>query len=146
MAAPFQRTEGIILRAFPFRDYDQILTLFTANAGIVKIICYGSRSQKSKWRGLCSPLTRVEVVYRERKSEIFSLQDMALVDAHDHLRRQFVHLEIACDILNSLYETQLVGKPSPRAIRPAAILFEKDFVDARSLDIGAQFSFKIVGV
>lgn len=114
MAQPYHRTEGIVLRAFPYRDYDQIVSLFTADAGVIKIMCYGSRSQRSKWRSLCLPLTRVEIVYREKLGEIFECSDLTLMDAHSSLKQQFQHMEAACDLLNALHLSQLPGKEAPQ--------------------------------
>lgn len=110
MTNPFFSTEGIILRAIPYRDFDQILFIFTANAGLIKIICYGSRSQKSKWRSLCLPLTRVEVVYREKQGEIFECRDMSLIDTQETLKQQYLHLEVACDLLQALMISQMPCK------------------------------------
>lgn len=114
MSRAYQKTEGIILNTISYRDYDQILTLFTAHAGLIKLMCYGSRSQKSKWRGLCLPLTRLEVVYQEKKGEIFVCRDLTLVDAHLWLKEEFNQLEAACDLLHTLNCSQMLGKEAPR--------------------------------
>lgn len=114
MDQPYQSTEGIVLRATPYRDYDQIVTLFTATAGLLKIICYGSRSQKSKWRSLCQPLTHVELLYREKRGEIFECRDLSLIDSQDALKQEFQYIEAACDLLQALYSTQMLGKEAPQ--------------------------------
>ena len=53
-------TEGIILGSYPFRDYDQILTLFTQERGIVKCIFQREpqKTNKSIPEKLCMPLTK----------------------------------------------------------------------------------------
>lgn len=102
-----------MLRATPYRDYDQIITLFTAKAGLIKIICYGSRSQKSKWRSLCLPLTHLEIVYREKQGEIFECRDLSLIDSHNSLKQHFQHIEAACDLLHALNSSQMPGKEAP---------------------------------
>lgn len=125
MNDPYQRTEGLILRAISYRDFDQILTLFTADAGLLKIMCYGSRSQRSKWRGLCQPLTRVELVYREKQGEIFECRDITLVDSHDSLKQEFRHMEAACDLLQALSFSQMPGKEAPQLYASLILLLKK---------------------
>ena len=114
MTRTYLSTEAIVLRAHPFRDSDQILTLFTAKAGIIKVICFGSRSQKSKWRSLCLPLTQVEIIYREKQGEIFECRDLSLIHPHHALKEHFHHLNAACDFLYSLNLSQMPGKEAPQ--------------------------------
>jgi DNA repair protein RecO (recombination protein O) len=125
MSETFHRTEGIILRIFPFRDYDQILVLFTQDAGIIKLIYKGSRSKKRGVQGICMPLTRVEVVFKEKQSELFVCQEMALLDSYRSLRKQLAYLEAGCDLLQLLYTTQLVGKPAPQLYALLKFYLEK---------------------
>ncbi len=114
MPQPFQSTDGIILRVIPFRDYDQILTLFTQDAGMIKVIYKGSRSKRRGVQGLCIPLTKVEVIYQERNSEIFNCHEMALVDSYHTLRQKLIDLEVACDLLQTIAGSQLLGKAAPQ--------------------------------
>jgi len=121
----FQYTEGIILRVIPFRDYDQILTLFTPHAGIIKVLYKGSRSKRRGVQGLCIPLTKVEVVYREKRGEIFSCHEITLVDSFSFLRKELLHLEVGCDLLQVILTSQLVGKASPRLYALLCFYLEK---------------------
>lgn len=113
MSHSFQQTEGIILRVIPFRDYDQIITLFTQDVGVLKVLYKGSRSKRRGVQGICLPLTRVEVIYREKNSEIFSCQEMALLESYSHLRKELKFLNVACDLLQVVATSQLVGKAAP---------------------------------
>ncbi len=114
MSQEFQRTEGLVLRVIPFRDYDQILTLFTPNAGMIKLIYKGSRSKRRSAQGSCIPLTKVEAIYQEKKGEIFSCHELTLQNSYLFLRKELSHLEVACDLLQVLFSSQLVGKAAPR--------------------------------
>jgi DNA repair protein RecO (recombination protein O) len=114
MNQDFQRTEGIILRVIPFRDYDQILTLFTPEAGIIKVIYKGSRSRRRGVQGLCLPLVKVEMVYRENRGEIFNCQEIGLLDSFSFLRKDLLYIEVACDLLHVIQSSQLAGKAAPQ--------------------------------
>lgn len=113
MPHPFQHTEGIVLRAIPFQDYDHILTLFTPEAGIMKLLVHGSRSKRRSVQGLCMPLTKVSAVYQEKRGEIFSCRELALLEPFSHLRNDLPRLEAACDVLDAISRSQLAGKPAP---------------------------------
>jgi DNA repair protein RecO (recombination protein O) len=125
MTQNFQLTEGIILRAIPFRDYDQILSIFTADAGLIKVLYKGSRSKCLGVQGLGTPLTRVEVIYRETRGEIFSCHEMTLLDSFSFLRKKWLNLEVACDLLQVLLASQFVGKAAVRLYALLCFYLEK---------------------
>jgi len=106
----YQKTQGIILHLIPYRDADQIAILFTEDVGLMKIMCYGSRSQKSKWRGLCRSLTQVEIIFREKNSEIFECKDLTLIDSYDNLKQDYNRMEAACDCMYALNRSQMPGR------------------------------------
>ncbi len=111
---PFHCVEGIILKVIPFGDYDQILSLFTAETGLIKLFMKGSRSRKRGLQGICIPLTGVQVVYKEKNSELFSGHEMTLIESYRFLRSDLNHLNAACTMLNALESTQLPCKPAPQ--------------------------------
>jgi len=110
----YQKTQGIILHLIPFREAHQIVIIFTLDAGLIKVICYGSRSSRSKWFGLCRALTQVEVVFREKNGEIFECRDLDLINSYDYLKQDFNQMEAACDMLYSLNRSQLPGRSAPK--------------------------------
>lgn len=112
MVKEVQTTEGVILRTFPFRDHHQILTLFTPDQGLIKLIYKGSGKKKGlQTRPIA--LSRVEVCYKEnRNSELLSCEDIHLLESFQSLRTELARLEAACDLLHVLYTSQLVGRPS----------------------------------
>ena len=112
MSHSYQQSEGIILRAIPFRDYDHILTLFTPT-GVMKLVVYGSRSKRRGVQGLCVPLTKVSIVFRETGGEMYTCQEISLVDPYARLRQELHQLEGACDLLHAVSASQWVGKPAP---------------------------------
>lgn len=113
MTQIFQTTEGIILQVIPFRDNDQILTLFTPQEGLIKL--FYRRSQKGqKLQGLPTPLQKVEVVYRETKGELFQGHDIALIEPFTSLLKNFRQLQASCDLLQAIHFSQLIGKAAPR--------------------------------
>ncbi len=109
-----QTTTGIILNLFPLRNAHQIITLFTLDFGLIKVVCYGSQSLKSKWHSLCKALSEVEIVFVDKGTELFDCSDLSLVNAYENLRGDFNFLNIACDMLYCLNLSQLLEKPAPK--------------------------------
>ncbi|MDP1880939.1 MAG: DNA repair protein RecO [Parachlamydiaceae bacterium] len=112
MSYSFQKTEGIILHQIPFQNYDNILTLFTQDAGIIKILDKGGRSKRKGSLGISLPLTKVEVVYIEKKSEIFSCKEIYLLDSYHFLRNELAHIAVGCDLLKTIQVSQFLNKPA----------------------------------
>lgn len=113
MSSGFQTTEGIILQVIPYGEYDQILIVFTPDRGVIKLFFKASRSKRRGVQGLCAPLTHIEIVYSERNSELFSCREIKLIDSYHYLRAKLVFLEVACDLLQIVSQSQLVCKPAP---------------------------------
>jgi DNA repair protein RecO (recombination protein O) len=123
MSQDFQQAEGIILRAIPFRDHDQILSIFTQTVGVIKVLYRGSKTQKIQ--GICQPLTKVGVFYREKKGEIFHCQELTLVESLSFLRKELLYLEVACDLLQVILTSQLIGKAAPQLYALLCIYLKK---------------------
>lgn len=117
MPAPFLSGEGMILQAFPYRDHDQILTVFTPDRGVVKVFFHGSRSRRRAVQGSCLPLALVEMTYREQSGELYNGKEIKLIDLHDRIRKEGLFLDVACDLLQAVYFSQRPGKPAPLLYR-----------------------------
>jgi DNA repair protein RecO (recombination protein O) len=140
----FSKIEGIILKVIPFGDFDQIFTLFTLEAGLLKFIFKGSQSKRKAVQGICMPLTRVEVIYQEKKSELFSCRDMALLDRFGKLKIDLMHLQAACEIAKSLLVSQFPGKPSPLLYQLLRLYLEKLSQVHLCSNLTASFRLKIL--
>ena len=109
---PFQE-EGIILHTFDYRDYDQILTLFTPNEGIVEAVKAGANRPKRRGGVETSPLTQAEFILVRGKQELMKCREISVKDRHLGCRQNIETLETACELLQALRNTQMPGKASP---------------------------------
>ncbi|MBA2369031.1 MAG: DNA repair protein RecO [Candidatus Protochlamydia sp.] len=144
MSSEFQTAEGILLKVIPFQDYDQILVYFTLQAGLIKVLFRGSRSKKRGLLGLCIPLTRAEVIYKEKRGEIYSGCDIALLDSYRSLRNNLDHLNAACELLQILYQTQWVGKPAPLLFALLISYLDKIPFSTHPQQFTASFRLKVL--
>jgi DNA repair protein RecO (recombination protein O) len=140
----FQTTEGIILKAIPFRDYDHILTLFTPDAGLIKVLYRFNRGGRRGLRSLCDPLTKVEVVYRENRGEIYTCREIHSIDALLSLRERLSSLQAACDLVQAIQASQWIGKPAPLIYHLFCFYLKKISVAEYPWGLAASFRLKLL--
>jgi DNA repair protein RecO (recombination protein O) len=107
------RIEGIVLQTFPFQDYDIILTLFTAEEGIIKLIVKKALFPKKTGNTIPVPLTLIECVYAKGRGELYKCQEFSLIHAHLRLRDNLAMLESACDMSQAILSCQPMHSPAP---------------------------------
>lgn len=135
--------EGVILRSTAYRDYDQILTLFTPDQGVLKFIYKGSRKKRTA-RGCFNPLTRVELTYKEGKSELYPCEDIVLIDSYLDLRKQLACLEAACDLLAAVSFSQWIGKVAPPIYHLLTFYLAKMSLVQDPWSLASSFRLKIL--
>lgn len=109
----YQKNHGIVLRNIPFQERDLLLTLFTAEQGIVKLIVKGGQSRKRRLQALCSPLSQGEFIYLPGKGEIGRFRDGTLKNSFPKLREDYDTLKSAGNLLRTILKSQLSEKPAP---------------------------------
>jgi DNA repair protein RecO (recombination protein O) len=105
-------SEGIVLHTLKFRDYDQILTIFTCEEGIIKLLRHGAYRPKHKvW---VEPTLRAEFIYEKGRSEIFRCREVSLLQQYLPLRNSLEQLNVTHALLKVIMVTQ-----HPLAAAPA---------------------------
>src|SRR5580765_2218556 len=88
-----ERTQGLVLRTYPLTETSLIVHWLTSDFGRIATVAKGARRPKSAFRGkldlfhLCDLL-----VTRSRRSELHTLKEVSLIDAHGTLRNDFDRL------------------------------------------------------
>lgn len=136
------RTEGIILQALKFQDFDQIVTLFTPNDGILKFMVKGALNPKQGKAALTMPLSRAEFIYSQGKSELYSCREISMLNSHLAVRDNILTLEASFDILTAIRYTQLPHKPAPDLYKLLLIYLEKMTLVADPKVLSASFRLK----
>lgn len=117
-------TEGIVLKVVDFGEYDQILTVFTPERGVVKWIVKKYQA-KGRLLNKISPLSRAEFFYIETKGEIWKCREMTLLNPYLKLRENYAWLETAGRFLNWIVTSQMEQKPAPKLYSQFMIYLEK---------------------
>lgn len=115
-----QRSEGIVLKATPFREYDAIVSLFTHHLGLAKLLVRGGlrpsrhRSKNAPCPLGVSPFTCAEFTFFQGSSDLGVCKEIEVIDAFPALRTTLPALEAAGTITQLILTTQWPGKHSPQ--------------------------------
>lgn len=77
---PLKQSEAIVLRTYPLRESDLLVTLFTRSEGKVKGVARAAKKSKRRFGGALEPLTMVRAYYDDREG-----QELARLDSCDIL-------------------------------------------------------------
>ncbi len=77
---PLKQSEAIVLRTYPLRESDLLVTLFTRVEGKVKGVARAAKKSKRRFGGALEPLTLVRAYYDDREG-----QELARLDSCDIL-------------------------------------------------------------
>ncbi len=83
---PLKQSEAIVLRTYPLRESDLLVTLFTRAEGKVKGVARAAKKSKRRFGGALEPLTLVRVYYDDREG-----QELARLDSCDILDSPLSH-------------------------------------------------------
>jgi DNA repair protein RecO (recombination protein O) len=103
---PLKQSEAIVLRTYPLREADLLVTLFTRAEGKVKGVARSAKRSKRRFGGALEPLTLVRVYYDDKAG-----QELARLDSCDILESplsatvdypRVVALEHVAEVLDEL--------------------------------------------
>ncbi len=66
---PLKDSEAIVLRAYPMREADLLVTLFTRAEGKVRGVARSAKKSKRRFGGALEPLTYVRAFYEDRERQ-----------------------------------------------------------------------------
>ena len=109
-----KESEAIVLRTYPMREADLLVTLFTRLEGKVRGVARSAKKSKRRFGGALEPLTYVRVYYDDRE------------------RQELVRLD-SCDVLESPLANQ-VGYPRAVALGHVAEVLDELLPDREAND------------
>ena len=120
---PLKQSEAIVLRTYPLRESDLLVTLFTRAEGKVKGVARAAKKSKRRFGGALEPLTLVRAYYDDREG-----QELARLDS--------------CDILESPLSAE-IDYPRVVALEHVAETLDELLPDREAND--AIFRLAVVG-
>ena len=77
-----KESEAIVLRTYPLRESDLLVTLFTRLEGKVRGVARAAKKSKRRFGGALEPMTYVRAVYDEReRQELVRLDSCEVIES-----------------------------------------------------------------
>jgi DNA repair protein RecO (recombination protein O) len=121
---PLKESEAIVLRTYPFRESDLLVTLFTRLDGKVRGVARAAKKSRRRFGGALEPLTYVKVAYEDRER-----QELARLDA--------------CEVLNSPLTSE-VTYPRAVALGHVAELLDELLPDREANDAVFRLALSVL--
>jgi DNA repair protein RecO (recombination protein O) len=81
-----RQSDAIVLRTYPLREADLLVTLFTREAGKLKGVARSAKKSKRRFGGALEPLTRVRAYYDHKAG-----QELVRLDSCDVIESPLMH-------------------------------------------------------
>lgn len=109
---------GFVLRTWPLRESDLIVSAFTLEHGKIRGIARAALKPKSRWAGALDPMTEVAFEWRQKEGEeLVSLSDGSIVRSPYRQERDLATTWSLAFIAELVDATALAGDPEPTAYR-----------------------------
>jgi len=119
-----KESEAIVLRSYPLREADLLVTLFTRREGKVHGVARAAKKSKRRFGGALEPLTYVRAYYEDRER-----QELARLDA--------------CEVLESPLATE-VSYPRAVALAHVAELLDELLPDREANDAVFRLALSVI--
>lgn len=119
-----KESEAIVLRTYPLREADLLVTLFTRAEGKVRGVARSAKKSKRRFGGALEPLTYVRAYYEDRER-----QELARLDA--------------CEVLESPLATE-VSYPRAVALGHVAELLDELLPDREANDAVFRLTLSVL--
>jgi DNA repair protein RecO (recombination protein O) len=112
---PLKQSEAVVLRSYPLREADLLVTFFTRNEGKIRGVAKAAMKSRKRFGGALEPLTCVRVYYEDREKQELSRIDSCdvlqspLTSAVDYPRA--VALAHVAEVLDELMPDREVNDP-----------------------------------
>ncbi len=121
---PIKESEAIILRTYPLREADLLVTLFTRLEGKVRGVARSAKKSKRRFGGALEPLTYVRAYYSDKER-----QELAQLDS--------------CEVLESPLATE-VGYPRAVALGHVAEVLDELLPDREANDAVFRLAVSVI--
>jgi DNA repair protein RecO (recombination protein O) len=123
------KTEAVVLRSLRLGEADRVLHLYTEDRGRLGAVAKGVRRVGSRFGGRLEPLSRVQLVLHEGRSDLCTITAADTVHAHATLRGRRTSIERgtqACDAVLRLFDAAEPNRPAYNLLCHELALLDAD--------------------
>jgi DNA repair protein RecO (recombination protein O) len=121
---PLKESEAIVLRTYPMREADLLVTLFTRQEGKIRGVARSAKKSKRRFGGALEPLTYVRAFYEDRE------------------RQELTRLD-SCEVIESPLATE-VSYPRAVALGHVAELLDELLPDREANDAVFRLTLSVL--
>jgi len=121
---PLKESEALVLRTYPFRESDLLVTLFTRSEGKIRGAARAAKKSRRRFGGALEPLTYVKLTWEDRERQELSRLD-------------------ACEVLDSPLTSE-VSYPRAVALGHVAELLDELLPDREASDAVFRLAVTVV--
>jgi DNA repair protein RecO (recombination protein O) len=131
---PARESEALVLRTYPFREADLVVSLIARDQGKLRGVARGARRLKSRFGAGLERLAHVRMFYFQRENrELVSLDSCELIDSQYNAAAADYSLGVALDYLAEVTEQILPERePNDRFFR--LLLLVLDYIRERGAE------------
>jgi len=90
-----EQCEALVLRHIDYAEADRIVSLLTADFGLQKGFAKSARNSRKRFGAALEPFSQVIAHWRSGKGQLWSLQEVELLNSRSGLRTEFSRLALA---------------------------------------------------
>ena len=110
-----QKSLALVLRNYKLGETSKIVTLYTRQFGLEKVVAKGSRSLKSRYWGNLEPLNYIQAIfYLKPGRDLHILSDADIVNSFPKTRKNLTKTSYAYAVCEMIARTQLPGESNKR--------------------------------
>ena len=109
-----QKTQAIVIRTFPLKEFHKIITFYTPDFGKIKAVAHGVKSPKSRLSGSLELLNHGTLIFQHRENrELQNITDFNLINGFDAMRSDFTRITYGCYFAELVDSIASEGLASP---------------------------------
>ncbi|MCI0382258.1 MAG: DNA repair protein RecO [Chlamydiae bacterium] len=140
-----EKIEGIVLNSTLFGEKERIVTLFTPNHGVIRLIAKQLSQKNSSHFLLTTPFSHVEYQVSKGNSDLYKFKEGTIIqNFYTIFRNNLVYLETASSIAKSLLLSQLQGKPSLSLYQLTLSYLQAISKISNPIILGTSFQLKLL--
>ncbi|MGB9720193.1 MAG: DNA repair protein RecO [bacterium] len=121
-----QKTRGIILRTFPFKESSLFCSVLSKDFGKLNLLAKGARRPRSKLCGTLEPFNHSEIIfYRREFKDVYTLSDALIIDDFSDIRQSTVKVTACETICEFIDRIQVFEEPNPALYNLTLSFFQK---------------------